>query len=63
MELNPFKSRYQDFILAGGDADSLHITETGDYRPLLPINDKTLIEHVIDKIIAVGFHKIIVIGE
>ena len=49
-------------ILAGGDPDSLRTVETADYRPLLPINDKTLVEYIIDKIIAAGFQKIIVIG-
>ncbi|MFX0210001.1 MAG: sugar phosphate nucleotidyltransferase, partial [Candidatus Hodarchaeota archaeon] len=50
-------------ILAGGDPDSLRTSETADYRPLLPINDKTLIEFIIDKIFAAGFQKIIVIGQ
>ena len=50
-------------ILAGGDSDSLRTSETADYRPLLTINDKTLIEYIIDKIFAAGFQKIIVIGQ
>lgn len=50
-------------ILAGGDPDSLRTLESADYRPLLPINDKTLIEYIIEKIIAAGFQKIIVIGK
>lgn len=50
-------------ILAGGGPDSLRTVETADYRPLLPINDKTLVEYIIDKIIAAGFQKIIVIGQ
>ncbi|MHA2247129.1 MAG: nucleotidyltransferase family protein [Candidatus Hodarchaeales archaeon] len=49
-------------ILAGGDPDSLRTIETADYRPLLPINDKTLIEYIIDKIISAGFQKIVIIG-
>ncbi|MFX1538122.1 MAG: sugar phosphate nucleotidyltransferase [Promethearchaeota archaeon] len=49
-------------ILAGGYPDSLRTVETADFRPLLPINDKTLVEYIIDKIIAAGFQKIIIIG-
>lgn len=50
-------------VLAGGNPDSLRTVESANYRPLLPINDKTLIEYVIDKIMAAGFQKIIVIGQ
>ncbi|MFX1282126.1 MAG: sugar phosphate nucleotidyltransferase [Promethearchaeota archaeon] len=50
-------------ILAGGNPDSLRTLETADYRPLLPINDKTLVEYIIDKIIAAGFQKIVIIGQ
>ncbi|MFX0084964.1 MAG: sugar phosphate nucleotidyltransferase [Candidatus Hodarchaeota archaeon] len=49
-------------ILVGGNPNSLRISESGDYRPLLPINDKTLIEFIIDKIFAAGFQRIIIIG-
>ncbi|MFW9906226.1 MAG: sugar phosphate nucleotidyltransferase [Candidatus Thorarchaeota archaeon] len=49
-------------VLAGGKPDSLRTIESADYRPLLPINDKALIEYVIDKIIMAGFQKIIMIG-
>jgi len=37
--------------------------KSGDFRPLLPINDKTLIEYIIDKIFSAGFQKILVIGQ
>ncbi|MFX0210944.1 MAG: sugar phosphate nucleotidyltransferase [Candidatus Hodarchaeota archaeon] len=50
-------------VLAGGNPDSLRTINNDDYRPLLPINDKTLIEYVIDKIIIAGFQKILVIGQ
>lgn len=50
-------------ILAGGDPNSLRTLKTGDFRPLLPINDKTLIEYIIDKIFSAGFQKIIIIGQ
>ncbi len=50
-------------ILAGGNPNSLRTLETADYRPLLPINEKTLIEYIIDKIISAGFQKIIIVGQ
>ncbi|MFX0207524.1 MAG: sugar phosphate nucleotidyltransferase, partial [Candidatus Hodarchaeota archaeon] len=50
-------------VLAGGNPDSLRTIDSADYRPLLLINDKTLIEYVIGKTIIAGFQKIIVIGQ
>jgi NDP-sugar pyrophosphorylase family protein len=50
-------------VLAGGEPDSLRTVDSAEYRPLLPINDKTLIEYVIEKIIAAGFQKTFVIAQ
>lgn len=50
-------------ILAGGNPDSLRTLKSGDFRPLLPISDKTLIEYVVEKIFSAGFQQIIIIGQ
>ncbi len=66
--IEKFVSRYLEqkkiaVILAGGNPDSLRTKKSGDFRPLLPIGEKTLIEYVVEKIFSAGFQQIIIIGQ
>ena len=49
-------------ILAGGNPKNLWVKETGTYRPLVKVNNVTLIEHIIKKTVEINYKNIIVVG-
>jgi NDP-sugar pyrophosphorylase family protein len=66
--IEKFVSKYLEqkkiaVILAGGSPDSLRTIKSGDFRPLLPVGEKTLIEYVVEKIFSAGFQQILIIGQ
>jgi len=49
-------------ILAGGNSKRLWIKELNTYRPLVRINNHTLIEDIVQKVSAIGYKNFIFIG-